>query len=547
MSRLDWGVLGAYLAGMILLSLRLSKGQSDSDDYYVGGRELPWWAVGISVMATQSSANSFVGIPSFVALAAGGGLVWLQYELAVPLAMIAIAVLLLPLFRELSLVSVYEYLELRFDRTTRLVCSGVFLLSRGLAVGVAVYASAIVLSVCLALPVWACVLIVSSVTVVYDTLGGMKAVVWSDVIQMVVLLGGLAACLWIAFGDAGGLGAATQAVDPSRLESTRWGWGIGDGVKAPFWGFLIGGLFLYMSYYGTDQSQVQRALSADSVTATRRALLFNGLARFPLTIAYALLGIALGAVYVKSEALRAAIGTGSYDELVPRFVLMRLPSGARGLVFAAVLAAAMSSLDSVLNSLSASTLRDFVEPALQRRNGSSRGESTLRPAVMLRWSKVITVLWGVAIAAFAFLVGSISSTVVEGINKIGSVFYGPILAAFLSGVVDRRAVGPAVIGGMLAGVGSNLVLWLGYGSDVYWMWWNVTGLLVAAAVTFTLSRALPPPHPDQLRATTLTWSSIRNRESKHLRSHIQLIGYFAVILVTSLFFRDILLFFAGIT
>ena len=155
MSPIDWGVIIVYLIGMVILSVYLGQGQEDQDDYYVGGRSLPWWAIGISTMATQSSANSFIGIPAFVALQEGGGLTWLQYELSVPLAMIFVMVFLLPFFRKLELVSVYEYLELRFGRGTRLFMSGVFLISRALATGMGIYAAAIVLTVCLQIPIWA--------------------------------------------------------------------------------------------------------------------------------------------------------------------------------------------------------------------------------------------------------------------------------------------------------------------------------------------------------------------------------------------------------
>jgi len=233
---------------MVAFSAWLGRSQTDQADYYVGGRNLPWWAVGISTMATQASAISFISIPAFVALKEGGGLTWLQYELAVPLAMVAVMVLLIPHFRKLELVSVYEYLEMRFDLPTRLMLSGVFLLSRGLATGIGVYASAIVLSVALGIPVWSTILLIGVVTVIYDMLGGMAAVVWSDVIQMGILLGGLAVCVAFAAHLAGGFGEMFAAFPLDRAAAFDGAHGIGDGAKTPFWGFLIGGFFLYVSY-----------------------------------------------------------------------------------------------------------------------------------------------------------------------------------------------------------------------------------------------------------------------------------------------------------
>jgi len=533
MSTIDWAILAVYILGMVGMSMYLSRGQESADDYYVGGRNLPWWAVGISTMATQTSANSFIGIPAFVALKEGGGLTWLQYELAVPIAMIFVMVFLIPLFRSLELISVYEYLELRFDPFTRKAMSAVFLISRGLATGIGVYASAVVLEVCLGIPVWACILIIGITTIIYDTLGGMAAVVYSDVVQMVVLLVGLVLCIVMAVGETGGIAETIAAHSTDRLSGVDPRHGIGDGSKAPFWGFLVGGFVLYTSYYGVDQSQAQRELSAPTTEDTKRSLVFNGIARFPLTILYLLMGLAIGAAYHASEDLQAAVPDDRLDQLVPQFILMHLPVGVRGILFAALLAAAMSSLDSALNSLSASTMADFIEPHIA---GASKED---HDRYMLRASKVTTVAWGTVMTVFAFFVGGISDTVVEGINKVGALFYGPILAAFLTGILDRRARGRAMLAGVVLGVGINIVLWQ-LNPELYWMWWNVTGLFVAVFTTSALSRLMDPPHPSKLERTTLAFEGIVERERKWLRPYVILGAYFVGILVVAWFSDDLL-------
>ncbi len=193
MTALDWTVIGVYIILMIGLSVFIGRRQSDQDDYFVGGRNLSWWSVGISTMATQTSAISFISIPAFVALKPGGGLTWLQYELAVPLAMIAVMVLLIPFFRRLELVSIYAYLEMRYGPSVRTTVGIVFLVSRSLMTGVGLYASAIVLSVCLGLSLEMTILIMGGVTIVYDTIGGITAVVYSDVIQTGILVFGILA------------------------------------------------------------------------------------------------------------------------------------------------------------------------------------------------------------------------------------------------------------------------------------------------------------------------------------------------------------------
>jgi SSS family solute:Na+ symporter len=533
MSGIDWTILALYIAGMVGMSMYLARGQESADDYYVGGRNLPWWAVGISTMATQTSANSFIGIPAFVALKEGGGLTWLQYELAVPIAMIFVMVFLIPLFRSLELISVYEYLEMRFDRFTRKAMSAVFLISRGLATGIGVYASAVVLEVCLGLPVWACILIIGITTIIYDTLGGMAAVVYSDVVQMFVLLVGLLLCIGMAVGEAGGIAQAISVHAPERLSGVDPRHGIGDGSKAPFWGFLVGGFVLYTSYYGVDQSQAQRELSAPTTNDTKRSLVFNGLARFPLTILYLLMGLAIGAAYHASTDLQAVVPDDKLDQLVPQFILLHLPVGVRGVLFAALLAAAMSSLDSALNSLSASTMADFIEPMIEAKDKKDRDR------IMLRASKITTVCWGAAMTVFAFFVGGISDTVVEGINKIGALFYGPILAAFLTGILDRRSRGPAMIAGVVIGVGINIVLWQ-LSPELYWMWWNLSGLVVAVVATAGLSRLMAPPRPEQLERTTLSFEGILEREKQWLRPYGILSAYFVAILAVAWFSDDLL-------
>ena len=212
-----------------------------------------------------------------------------------------------------------------------------------------------------------------------------------------------------------------------------------------------------------------------------------------MTILYMGLGLAVGAAYHASPELQAAVSSDHLDHLVPQFVLQELPAGVKGILFAAIPAAAMSSLDSALNSLSASTMRDFIEPFSPVDDDPARAN-----AQMLRRSKITTVAWGAAMTGFAFLVGGISDTVVEGINKLGSLFYGPILAAFLTGVLDRRARGTAMLAGVVAGVGINLGLWLGLEDRVFWMWWNVTGLVAGIAVTAIGSRLMDPPDPSKL-------------------------------------------------
>lgn len=474
MTTLDWAILAAYMAALIAMSIFLGKDQENAEDYYVGGRNLPWWAVGLSTMATQCSVVSFISIPAFVALKKNGGLLWIQYEMSVPIAMVFIMVVLIPFFRKLKLVSVYEYLEMRFDRRIRLLLSGVFLFARGLGTGVGVYTTALVLQVCTGLDLWIIILSVGVITIIYDSIGGMAAVVWSDVVQLVVLFAGIFICIWFAVGHAGGLDAAIDAFPTDRRVGLSGGTGVFDGAEAPFLAYLVGGFFLYVAYYGTDQSQTQRELSAPTLADTKKSLILNGFGRAPLTGLYLLLGVAVGAAYFQLPELQALVD-GKLDNLVPYFVVHYLPTGVRAVLIAAMLAAGMSSLDSSLNSLSASTMQDFV---LTRR--------TFTDAEQLKLSKITTITWGIAITIFAFFVGNIADTVLEAVNKIGSAFNGPILATFVWGVLTTTVTARGVVVGVILGVASNLTMWL-VDVDVHFMWWNMTGFIVASIAMFSLA------------------------------------------------------------
>ncbi|GAB5560339.1 MAG: sodium:solute symporter [Synoicihabitans sp.] len=475
MQTLDWIVLAGYLGAMIALSAWLSRGQENSADYFVGGRKLPWWAVGISIVATQSSAISFVSIPAFVALRKGGGLTWLQYELAVPLAMLFLLGWVVPYLRDRELVSVFEFPQQRFGLATGRTLAAVFLVSRGLATGIAIYAAALVVSPMLGWSLTASILLIGIVAVIYDTLGGMKAVVASDVIQLGLMVFGVGCAIVMAWSLVGGPAEAWATLAPERRIAVDWSTGLGDEATAPFWAYLVGGLFLYASYYGTDQSQVQRLLGTSRSREAQKAVLLGGVLRLPLTLLYIMLGIALGAVWQTQPELQGLVSMERVDALVPQFLLTYVPVGLKGLILAAILAAAMSSVDSALNSLSAVTLRDFVQPWA----GKAVGDHPLA-------GRIITVVWGVLVTGLALVADGLDRTVIEAINKVGSAFFGPVLATFVIGLSVRRVRGPAMLTGLLSGVAINLTAWL-TAWPLHWMWWNVMGFGVATVVAVGLS------------------------------------------------------------
>ncbi len=238
-----------------------------------------------------------------------------------------------------------------------------------------------------------------------------------------------------------------------------------------FWPMLFGGLFLYFSYYGCDQSQTQRLLTTETVKEARRSLIMNSLIRFPLVLSYCAFGILLIPYLAQNQFLAEKMKHAPPDYLVPYFLLEYVPHGFLGLIVSGIFAASMSSLDSALNSLSASTWRDLISTCSR-----SAVRWTSRQQVL--FSRFLTVMWGVVCTVFALLLIHTPDTVIELINKIGSLFYGPVAAVFVLGILTRSPNQSAAVTGLVSGVGMNLALWLFAGTSVSWLWWNPFGFIV---------------------------------------------------------------------
>jgi SSS family solute:Na+ symporter len=471
-------VVCAYLGAIVAVSWRLALRQRSGVDYFLAGRRMGGPVLAASILANQVSAVSLVGAPAFVALRPGGGLLWLQYELALPLAMLFVAVVLLPALRSAPGSSIYAYVEARFSRATRRALAGAFLLSRGLSLGVVLYASALVVAEAFGWPLEAALLLVGAFSMAYTGLGGIVADIWSDVLQLVVLWGGTLACAVFLLFHADG--AAWQALPLERARPLAFASvGLAGSDTFSFWPMLLGGFFLYASYYGCDQSQAQRLLTARDERSARLALVLNGLLRFPLVASYCGLGLLLAGLLRVDPSFAAALAGRPADSLVPVFITSYLPAGLRGLLMAAILAAAMSSIDSALNSLAAVTLEDVVgrPPALQ--------------GVWL--ARATTFAWGLFAVGSGLVFARAGTGVIELVNQIGSAFYGPVLAVFVLGVLAPKVDGRGALAGLAAGLGGNWLLGR-LAPGVSWLWWNPFGFGLALTVGLLVCRArLEPP------------------------------------------------------
>ena len=490
MNYLDYIIIVVYLVAFLGIGF-LFKENKSSSDYFLGGRSMGWLPLSLSTMATQLSAISFISAPAFVGLKDGGGLQWLTYEFGVPLAMAFLLIAVIPTLYKSGIVSVYEYLEKRFDASSRLLISFVFQISRSVATGVMVYAMALILQATVGIDFWISILIIGVITLIYSYQGGMKAVIWGDVIQMVILFIGIIICLFYGISELGGFENFLTHVDQDRLTAVdfnKWGFDNADGNdEFGFWPMVIGGFFLYASYYGTDQTQSQRLLSAKGMPTIKKLLLANGLFRFPLTLTYCIMGLVLGTLLMQDTGFQelmestyqANIGSlegKKADLMVPVFIIKYLPNGVIGILIVAIMSAAMSTLSSTVNSLSAVTMEDFVK----------RFRPDMSDDKYVMNSRLISLFWGLVCLGLAFFAGNIEGTIIEVINKISSVFYGPILAAFILAILTKKTHALGANIGIVVGVLFNMYLWL-YVPAVFWFWWNAIGCLVTLIVAIVIS------------------------------------------------------------
>ncbi len=474
----DWIVIFIYLSVVVGISYIIGKKQKNQEDYYIAGKTLKYWQVGSSLVANQVSAISLVGVPAFIAIKRGGGLKWLQYEFAVPLAMIVIILVLIPVYRKKLKISIYEYLEQRFGSFSRSLLSFVFLISRSLASGVALLATSYVTSVALNLDIKITIILTAFVSLLYTSVGGIKADIYSDIIQLIILWISSIISIYVLLNLLSWDFSGVHTLSVDRLKVFYFTkTGLGDGENFGFFPMLFGGLFLYISYYGCDQSQAQRLLSTKNDMETKKALVFNSFLRFPLVLTYSAVGVLFLLFLKKDSSFAFKLSNLSPDYAMPLFFKTYLPAGVLGIVVSGIFAASMSSLDSAINSLSAATWEDFLIklfPSLER----------IKDGKKVFYSRFITILWGVFTSMFALMIVNSSETVVEIVNKIGSAFYGPIAAFFFIGIFTKAKEFETLMGFAFA-IMVNIFLWIRH-PEVSWLWWNLTGFFIPFLIIFII-------------------------------------------------------------
>jgi SSS family transporter len=466
---LDLVIVIAYLLGVTLLGLRFRQQQRSVNDYFLGGRSTPWWALALSIVATETSTLTIIGTP---AIAYAGNLTFLQLVFGYIVGRFLISLLFLPGYFHGEFLTAYALIEKRFGTKMRAVAALTFLGTRTLAEGIRVSAIALVISVALGTSERLAVFIVIALTILYTFEGGMKAVIWTDVAQFLLYLtGSLITLILLLHKIPGGWAEVTQvaALNGHKLQFLDFAWSLT--TTYTFCSGVIGGAFLTMATHGTDQTIVQRLLAARNQTDSRRAILASGfIVLFQFTV-FLLVGVLLF-VFAQHTAL---LSPGDRtDRVLPLFLVREMPAGLAGILLASILAVAMSNASGSLNSLSASSVMDL---------NALRGRA-IDPAKFLKISRRMTLVWGVVLIFFGLV--KWQHSLLETGLAIASLPFGSLLGLFLLGTLDSRANSIGSLAGMFAGLAAVLAVYLA--STIAYTWYVLIGSCVTFLVGALVSR-----------------------------------------------------------
>lgn len=473
---LDFAVLIIYIGGATLFGVLIGRRQRDARDYFLAARTIPWWAICFSVVATETSALTFISVP---AISYQADFWFLQFAIGLLIGRIAVAALLLPGYFRGELSTAYELLGQRFGIVARRFASSIFLVTRALADSIRVFAAAIPIALITGLPYWQAILIAGAFTLIYTFYGGLRAVIWIDVVQMALyIVGGLAALYIMVQLVPGGwqeVKLAAASADKFRVFHLDGGFASGRWILTG----LIGGAFLSMATHGVDHLVVQRLLAARSLADARKALIGSGVLVIVQFSLFLFIGVGLFALYQGQEV-------GRPDEVFPLFIIERLPPGLTGLLVAGILAAMMSTVSSSLNSLASATTHDVYAPLKGRSHDSTH---------LLRVGKLFTLGWAVIVIGGAILFQFLAhdTPVVVVALEIASFTYGGLLGGFLLGVLSRRADQRDALTGMGTAIVLMTALWAlqqfgGIPRLFDNLWFALVGSSVTLLVGFISSR-----------------------------------------------------------
>jgi solute:Na+ symporter, SSS family len=525
MSSIDWVILAFTLCGIIVYGMYKSRVTKNLDGYFLSNRSMPWYLVLLGIMGTQASAITFLSAPG---QAYTDGMRFVQYYFGLPLAMVVISIFFVPVFRKLRVYTAYEYLETRFDVKTRTFIASLFLLGRGLSTGLSIYAPSIIFSSLLGWNIYYTNLLMGGLLIIYTMSGGAKAVAYTQKLQLIIIIIGMCIAGYLVVkllpGDMGFTDALQNAGNFGKMNIITTGF-TKDGHfdwqdKYNIWSGLIGGFFLALSYFGTDQSQVGRYLTAKTDKESKVGLLMNGFVKVPMQFLILLLGILVFTFYqynkapvyfnkaLKEEAAKTVYADSlaftenrynvllkqndfaqaisvrkEYVQMVKRalpgkdvkdtdyiflnFIIGYLPKGLVGLLIAVIILAAWGSIAAALNALAGCTMVDFHKKFIQKENTGAKE---------YKISQLYTLGWGVFCIVIAMFAHNIGNSLIEAVNIVGSWFYGVILGVFLVAFWFKRLKGTAVF--WAAVLSQIIVIYLSAKNIVSFLWLIPAGVLM---------------------------------------------------------------------
>lgn len=558
MRQADWIVLIATLLAIVIYGVWKGRRQKRLEQYLLADRQMQWYTVALSVMATQASAITFLSTPG---QAYTDGMRFVQFYLGLPIAMVILSVTAVPIYHRLKVFTAYEYLEKRFDNRARTFTAIIFLVQRGLGTAMTLFAPALIVSLVLGWNIHLTTLAIGVLVIIYTTSGGTKAVSWTQTHQLLIALFGMAVAMTVAIrslpANIGFTDAVRVAGHMGRMNVIDFNFDLSTPYN--FWSGLFGGLMVALAYFGTDQSQVQRYLTGETITQSRLGLLFNGLVKVPMQFFILFVGAMVFVFYqfvappltfnpvqtakvrdsahaaeyqaletthattfaAKREAalqLVTALDSGDATSIAQKksalhalqqqddqtrktalalikkndaradaadtdyvfltFVMQNLPTGLVGVLLAAIFCAAMSATASGLNSLASTSVVDIWKRLIRK---------DLEDHTYVIVSKWMTVFWGAFCIVFALYANQLGSLIVA-VNRVGSLFYGTMLAIFLVAFYAKHVGSTAVFYGALIAEATVLLCWLF--TDMAWLWWNVVGCVVGVGASLMIQMML---------------------------------------------------------
>jgi len=476
MNGLDYAVVTAYLVAITLFGSYFARFQKNTRNYFLTDQSTPWWAICFTIVATETSTLTFIGVP---ASAYAGNWTFLQLAAGYVIGRLVVSVLFLPQYFRGALVTSYQLLQRRFGPSVSTVAAGLFLVTRSLADGIRLFATALVISIVTGVPVPWTVCVLGGAMIVYTVRGGSAAVIWTDVVQMFIYVAGALVVFFALLNQIPGGWGEVVRLGSAAGKFTVFDLSLDPKKIYTLWAGLAGGIALTLATHGTDQFLVQRLLSADSPKSAARGLVLSGFIVFAQFALFLTIGAMLYA-YHQHVPLTAALPRN--DAILPQFIVDRLPHGLIGFIVAAIVAAALSPS---INAMAATTVNDFYLRYVNAKPDEAK---------LLRLSKQLTVFWGIVQLIVALGAQWLDQSVLDAGLSVLSLTTGPVLGAFLVGVTTRRVGAAAMIAGMA--LGSAVLVWVWWTAAVGWTWYALIGAAVSAGGALAASVIAPRTEVD---------------------------------------------------